>query len=61
MITTDPAAEPANLPADPRRWWVLALLSGPQFMILLDMTTVNVALPRSRRRSASPIPGSPGW
>jgi EmrB/QacA subfamily drug resistance transporter len=31
---------------DPRRWWVLALLSGLQFMILLDMTTVNVALPR---------------
>jgi len=60
MITTDPAAEPANLPADPRRWWVLALLSGCKCMILLDMT-VNVALPRSRRRSASPIPGSPGW
>jgi EmrB/QacA subfamily drug resistance transporter len=32
--------------ADPRRWWVLALLSGLQFMILLDMTTVNVALPK---------------
>src|SRR5919198_2426713 len=31
---------------DPRRWWVLALLSGLQFMILLDMTTVNIALPR---------------
>ncbi|RKR87803.1 EmrB/QacA subfamily drug resistance transporter [Micromonospora pisi] len=32
--------------ADPRRWWVLALLSGLAFMILLDMTIVNVALPR---------------
>ncbi|GAA1003936.1 MFS transporter [Acrocarpospora pleiomorpha] len=31
--------------ADPRRWWVLALLSGLAFMILLDMTVVNVALP----------------
>ncbi|MBE1486178.1 MFS transporter [Plantactinospora soyae] len=31
---------------DPRRWWVLALLSGLSFMILLDMTVVNVALPR---------------
>ncbi|HWM06853.1 MAG TPA: MFS transporter [Actinophytocola sp.] len=49
MTTTDPgvpAAEPASRPADSRRWWVLALLSGLQFMILLDMTTVNVALPR---------------
>lgn len=33
-------------PPDPRRWRVLALLSGLQFMILLDMTVVNVALPR---------------
>lgn len=32
--------------ADPRRWWVLALLCGLQFMILLDLTVVNVALPR---------------
>ncbi|WP_239162103.1 MFS transporter [Acrocarpospora phusangensis] len=33
------------LEKDPRRWWVLALLSGLAFMILLDMTVVNVALP----------------
>jgi EmrB/QacA subfamily drug resistance transporter len=32
--------------ADPRRWLVLALLCGLQFMILLDVTVVNVALPR---------------
>jgi EmrB/QacA subfamily drug resistance transporter len=32
--------------ADPRRWWVLAVLCGLQAMILLDMTIVNVALPR---------------
>jgi EmrB/QacA subfamily drug resistance transporter len=32
--------------ADPRRWRVLALLCGLQFMILLDLTVVNVALPR---------------
>ncbi|MFE1101895.1 MFS transporter [Nocardiopsis alba] len=31
---------------DPRRWLILALLSGLQLMILLDMTVVNVALPR---------------
>ena len=30
---------------DPRRWWILVLLCGMQFMILLDMTIVNVALP----------------
>src|SRR4051794_16050156 len=32
--------------ADPRRWWALALVCGLQFMILLDLTVVNVALPR---------------
>lgn len=37
----EPGAEP-----DPRRWLALTLLCGLQFMILLDMTVVNVALPR---------------
>jgi EmrB/QacA subfamily drug resistance transporter len=32
--------------ADPRRWRALALLCGLQFMIILDLTVVNVALPR---------------
>src|SRR5258705_7239816 len=31
---------------DPRRWWALTLVCGLQFMILLDLTVVNVALPR---------------
>ncbi|MDO8143838.1 MFS transporter [Isoptericola sp. 178] len=31
--------------ADPRRWKALLVLSALQFMILLDMTIVNVALP----------------
>jgi EmrB/QacA subfamily drug resistance transporter len=30
---------------DPRRWWVLALLCGAFFMVLLDGTIVLVALP----------------
>ena len=30
---------------DPRRWWVLALVSLAQVMVVLDVTIVNVALP----------------
>jgi EmrB/QacA subfamily drug resistance transporter len=29
----------------PRRWWVLVLLCLAQFMVILDVTVVNVALP----------------
>jgi hypothetical protein len=37
-----------HLPAaDPRRWWVLVLLCLAQFMVILDITVVNVALPPS--------------
>ena len=32
-------------PPDPRRWRVLALLGIAQFMVILDVTVVNVALP----------------
>jgi EmrB/QacA subfamily drug resistance transporter len=32
--------------ADPRRWRALAFLAGLQFMLVLDITVVNVALPR---------------
>ncbi|GHG45592.1 MFS transporter [Streptomyces griseocarneus] len=48
-VNSSAAADDAEVPrseADPRRWLVLALLSGLQFMILLDMTAVNVALPQ---------------
>src|SRR6201986_5352596 len=31
--------------ADRRRWWALALLSVVQFMVVLDIAVVNVALP----------------
>jgi EmrB/QacA subfamily drug resistance transporter len=30
---------------DPRRWWALILLCLAQFMVILDITVVNVALP----------------
>ncbi|GGQ20901.1 EmrB/QacA subfamily drug resistance transporter [Actinomadura coerulea] len=32
-------------PPDPRRWTALALISVAQFMLILDVTVVNVALP----------------
>ncbi|MFI7639307.1 MFS transporter [Nonomuraea sp. NPDC049400] len=40
-----PESEEPQQHADPRRWRALVLLCGLQFMILLDMTVVNVALP----------------
>ncbi|WP_455359750.1 MFS transporter [Streptomyces sp. SYSU K21746] len=32
-------------PPDPRRWMILALLCMAQFMLIVDVTVVNVALP----------------
>jgi EmrB/QacA subfamily drug resistance transporter len=48
--TTQPVAQPDSEPRtatllDPRRWWVLALLGAAQFMLIIDVTVVNVALP----------------
>lgn len=40
MLHTQPHA-----PVHPRRWQALALLSIAQFMLILDVTVVNVALP----------------
>ena len=40
----DPAGE-AREP-DPRRWLALVVLAAMQFMLVLDMTVVNVALPK---------------
>src|SRR5215217_8055313 len=41
---TNEPPEPQEL-ADPRRWKALAVLSMAQFMLILDLTVVNVALP----------------
>ena len=30
---------------DPKRWWALALLCSAFFMVILDVSIVNVALP----------------
>lgn len=35
----------AGAPPDPRRWLILALLCTAQFMLIVDITVVNVALP----------------
>jgi EmrB/QacA subfamily drug resistance transporter len=40
-----PPGEPATTAPDPRRWQALILLSLAQFMVILDITVVNVALP----------------
>jgi EmrB/QacA subfamily drug resistance transporter len=37
---------PDTVPVHPRRWWGLVLLCAAQFMLILDVTVVNVALPR---------------
>jgi EmrB/QacA subfamily drug resistance transporter len=38
--------EVTDRPADPRRWKALGVLGLIQFMLILDITVVNVALPR---------------
>ncbi len=39
---------PAPVAADPRRWKALFVLALMQFMLVLDITVVNVALPHIR-------------
>src|SRR5262245_8372232 len=41
--TNEPLEPQAS--ADPRRWKALAVISVAQFMLILDLTVVNVALP----------------
>ncbi|WP_084965422.1 MFS transporter [Thermoactinospora rubra] len=42
---THPALSAHHAPPDPRRWQALALISVAQFMLILDVTVINVALP----------------
>src|SRR6266568_1336871 len=39
------AAGPAGAETDPRRWFALAAICAAQFMVVLDIAIVNVALP----------------
>ena len=43
MITDRP---PDTL--DPKRWWILALCGLGQLMVVLDLTVVNIALPKAQ-------------
>jgi EmrB/QacA subfamily drug resistance transporter len=43
---TTASALPEDVSADPRRWKALAVLALIQFMLILDVTVVNVALPQ---------------
>ena len=40
-----PPDEQATTAPDPRRWQALILLSAAQFMVILNITVVNLALP----------------
>src|SRR5712664_578721 len=45
-MASETIVSPAELaPADSRRWWTLALVVAAQFMVVLDVAIVNVALP----------------
>jgi EmrB/QacA subfamily drug resistance transporter len=42
---TIPGADSTAPPRDPRRWWVLAVLCLSLFVVVLDNTVLNVAIP----------------
>src|SRR3954463_9450251 len=48
---------PTTTVADPRRWKALAVLALIQFMLVLDITVVNVALPRMQHDLGFSRPG----
>ena len=45
-------ALPVPPPHDARRWWILAVLTLAQLMVVLDATVVNIALPSAQRALA---------
>nr|WP_308012189.1 MFS transporter [Streptomyces acidipaludis] len=50
--STTPAAGPeaaGATAADPKRWWILAVIATAQLMVVLDLTVMNLALPSAQR------------
>ena len=52
------SSTPAAAQPDPRRWKALGVLGLIQFMLILDITVVNVALPRIQHDLGFSQPGS---
>ncbi len=48
---------PHLMTADNRKWWTLAAVSFGLFMIMLDNTVVNVALPSIQRDLGASLSG----
>src|SRR5215472_765204 len=46
---TPPAGALPEIPIDPRRWVALACVMTAMFMVLLDVSIVNVAIPAIRQ------------
>ena len=44
-----------------RKWWTLIAVCVAIFMLLLDITVVNVALPDIQRSLHSSFPTCSGW
>ena len=49
MSATAAVRRPQTTELDPRRWAALAVLAVAQFMVVLDASIVNVALPSIQR------------
>src|SRR5438034_2433103 len=47
-MATEIVTEAAAVAQDRRRWWALAVIVAAQFMVVLDVAIVNVALPSIR-------------
>jgi MFS family permease len=43
------STRPDAVGPDPRRWWALVLLATAEFMVILDASIVNIALPSIAR------------
>ncbi|WBB61014.1 DHA2 family efflux MFS transporter permease subunit [Streptomyces sp. WMMC500] len=62
MSSTDKEAQggSALADADPRRWTALGVLTAMQFMLMMDVTVVNIALPEMER-DLDFSPGGLAW